>query len=350
MQVVWFAFPVSICLSIICAMLLLEHAPSLGLIDNPGGRKAHSRVTPLIGGLIIFAGLWALPVTSHDLLGAMQILVLGLLTVIIGVLDDRHELSARVRFMVHLVAGLGMSLWAGVALTHVGDLVGTGVLALGILSIPVSCFAVAAAMNAYNMIDGVDGLAGALATLPVAVVLVLGLQAEHEPLIGLSLALLGGLGVFLLLNFPFPWRDHAACFLGDTGSTLLGLMVAWLLIASAQAGLMRPVFALYLLAIPLADTAGVMLRRILRGVSLVTPGRDHLHHIFIDAGMSPRHATYLIVALALLVASVGLVCELRGVPEWVLFVLFLIFIIANMLLLRSVERAKTTLRRLWFER
>ena len=348
MQLTWLAFPLGACLAMIVAMLLLEYAPRFGLVDKPGGRKAHARVTPLIGGLIIFAGLWGLPLVTQDLRWVIQVLMLGALTVGIGVLDDRHELSAKVRLLVHVLAGLGMAWWAGVSLTQVGDLFGMGPLGLGVLALPATCFAVAAAMNAYNMIDGVDGLAGSLAALPVVVVVCLALPAGHVPLIGLSLALLGGLVVFLLMNFPFPWRAHAACFLGDTGSTLLGLMVAWLLIAAAQEGLLRPVFALYLLAIPLADTAGVMLRRVLRGVSLAAPGRDHLHHIFIDAGMSPRHATYLILALALLIATVGIVCELRAVPEWVMFALFTGYLLGSMLLLRSVEQAKAALRRAWF--
>lgn len=219
---------------------------------------------------------------------------------------------------------------------------------LGWAAVPVTMFAVATAKNALNMVDGVDGLAGVLSALPVTVVLYFASLADHPMLMPLALALIGGLLVFLALNFPFPWRAHAACFLGDTGSTLLGLMVAWLLIQGAQDQLFRPVLALYLVAIPLIDTAGVMLRRVLHGVSMATPGRDHLHHVLIDAGMPPRHATYSIVSLAVLVACLGMIMEYRAVSESFMLALFLIFLALNAVALRSADKAKALIRQHFF--
>lgn len=348
MDFIYITFPLAIALALLSAMILLEMAPRWGLVDHPGGRKQHQRQTPLIGGLVIGSALLATLVVSPKASWLAPLIVLAAATMFIGVLDDRAELSAGFRLLTHLLVGLGMVLWAGVKLTSVGALLSDAPILLGWFAVPVTIFAVAAAKNALNMVDGVDGLAGGLALLPVAVVFYLAAASNHIALLSISLALLGGLVVFLALNFPFPWRAHAACFLGDTGSTLLGLLVAWLLIQGAQEQLFRPILALYLLAIPLIDTAGVMVRRLLRGVSMSTAGRDHFHHVLIDAGMSPRHATYAITALALLIACLGLVLEYRAVHEGLMLLLFLVFLLANTLVLRSAEQAKLHLRARFF--
>lgn len=334
-------------IAMLTAFWLLHSVPHLAPQDMPGGRKQHQQSTPLIGGLIIFSGLLPLIIIMPSLKAA-PFLVLMNITVLLGVLDDRYELSARLRLLSHLAIGLAMVLWAGVSLTSLGHLFGGSELSLGWLAIPVTCFAVAASMNAVNMVDGVDGLAGALCLLPILVVSGFVYNAHENTLLLQTAAVIGGLLVFLLLNFPFPWRQKAACFLGDTGSTLLGLAVAWFLIAGAQQEFYRPIFAVFLLAVPLTDTAGVMLRRLLRGVSMSTPGRDHLHHVLIDSGMSSRHATILIVVIAVLVATFGLFLELREAPEWLMFLILIGFLVANLVLLRSAEKAKSLIRDRWF--
>lgn len=348
MDFVWITLPIAFAMALVAAMLLLEIAPRLGLIDLPGGRKQHVRQTPLIGGLVVWVGLFALLLVVPDLLSLLPLFVLTGATIVVGVLDDRTELSAFFRLVTHLVIGLGLACWAGVRLDSLGALFSTHPMLLGWAAVPVTMFAVAAAKNALNMVDGVDGLAGVLSALPVVVVLYFASLANHEMLMQLALALSGGLLVFLAFNFPLPWRAHAACFLGDTGSTLLGLMVAWLLIQGAQEQLFRPVLALYLIAVPLIDTAGVMLRRALRGVAMSTPGRDHLHHVLIDAGMPPRHATYLIVSLAVLVACLGMIMEYRAASEGIMLVLFLILLAFNSIALRSADKAKALIRERFF--
>lgn len=348
MDFIYITLPIAIALALLAAMFLIEMAPRWGLVDHPGGRKHHQRQTPLIGGLIIGSALLSTLVVSPKATWLLPLIVLAAATMCIGFLDDRAELSAGFRLLTHMLVGLGMALWAGVQLTSVGALISDSPIFLGWLAVPVTIFAVAAAKNALNMVDGVDGLAGLLALLPVTVVFYFAAITGNAALLSISLALLGGLVVFLALNFPFPWRSHAACFLGDTGSTLLGFLVSWLLIQSAQEHLFRPTLALFLFAVPLIDTAGVMVRRLLQGVSMSTAGRDHFHHVLIDAGMSPRHATYVIGSLALLIACLGLVLEYQAVHEGLMLLLFFVFLLANTLALRSAEQAKLHLRSRFF--
>lgn len=348
MLAAFITFIMAASIATVTAFWLLHSAPHLAPIDSPGGRKQHKQSTPLIGGLIIFFGLMPLIIIMPSMQDSAPFLVLMNITVLLGHLDDRHELSAAVRLFTHLLVGLGMVLWAGISLTTLGHLFAGADLSLGWLAIPVTCFAVAASMNAINMVDGVDGLAGGLSLLPIVAVSAFAYNAEETALLLQTTAVIGGLLVFLLLNFPFPWRNKAKCFLGDTGSTLLGLAVAWFLIAGTQHELYRPVFALFLLAVPLTDTACVMLRRALLGVSMSTPGRDHMHHVLIDSGVSSRHATLLIVAIAILVAAFGLLLELRQVPGWVMFLIFVCFLASNLVVFRSADRAKMAIRERWF--
>lgn len=331
-------------LAVIASFFCASRAERWGLIDIPNGRKMHARSTPLIGGLIIWAGLCSLLLIKPSVDLIPYCIPLATLTVIVGVMDDLHDISARLRLVVHLSIGLGMALWAGIKLETLGELLPGIPMTLGPLALPVTCFSVATAMNAVNMMDGIDGLAGALSLIPVLVVGSLAAQAGNEDLTLTAIALAGGLSVFLLLNFPFPWRQQASCFLGDTGSTLLGLMVGWLLIGGGSNGLFSPVLALYLLALPLIDTAGVMVRRVLRGVSMTTPGRDHFHHVLIDSGMQHKHVVYMLIALAVAIASLGLIMEKRATPEWVMLAVFISILTLNLVALRSADKAKTILR------
>lgn len=271
-------------------------------------------------------------------------MVLATVTVVVGLMDDRNELSARFRLLVHLAIGLIMALFMGVKLTSLGQLLPNTTIQLTWMAIPLTCFAVAAVMNAVNMVDGIDGLAGTLSLIPIAVIAALAAKAGNTPLLLTAASVIGGLLIFLLLNFPFPWRTKASCFLGDTGSTLLGFMLAWLLIRGSSEGLFNPVTALFLLALPLLDSAGVMVRRLLRRVSMTTAGRDHLHHILVDAGIPSRYATYVLSAAAIIIACVGLLLEKAGVPEWIMFSVFLGILLINLFTLRSAEKAKDTLR------
>ncbi|SFF42514.1 UDP-GlcNAc:undecaprenyl-phosphate GlcNAc-1-phosphate transferase [Fontimonas thermophila] len=326
-------FLIGLIIAGILAPIVLLLSPRLGLVDHPGGRKRHCAPTPLVGGLLIYAALWALPVTGRMSVQVFALLTLATVTVVVGCLDDRRELNAKLRLLVQAVLGLLMALWAGVVLDNFGDLLGTGPLHLGLwIALPMTVFAVAAAQNAYNMVDGIDGLAGGLAAIPIAFVTGLAWFAGEAPLFELCLAAGAGLCVFLVMNYPLPGRKKALTFLGDNGSTLIGLLIAWIVIAAAQAGLFRPVFALYLLALPLLDGAGVMWRRVSRGVHLFTPGRDHLHHILTDSGLRDRYVTYFLTVLALLIAGFGWLMERAGVPELLMFVLFLVMLMLSVML------------------
>ena len=344
MDVAFFVFAPSLALTLLSLLILIRLAPSLGLMDSPGGRKQHARLTPVVGGLAIAVGL--LPVLV--LLPAHTMTMLAwlagtVLLVLVGLADDIWDISALQKLFAQAVSGVFL-VAAGLVLTNLGHLLGNDLLQLSWLGIPLTVFAVASAINGVNMMDGVDGLLGLVAAVPLTLVVWLAWHAGLAFEFALAGCLLLGLLIFLMFNFRFPWTAQASVFLGDTGSMLIGFNLALLLISLAVKGVMPPVLALYFLALPLLDLLGVILRRRLRGVPAATAGRDHLHHILLDAGFSVPATALLLGSLALLFACGGLLFWRLGMHESVLFLIFLCVLFGYVLLSRSVQRMVMALR------
>lgn len=319
---------ISFALCTILLQLLIKNATSLRLIDEPGGRKHHQAPTPLVGGLAIgssaFSAIAWPEVMTSNLIWFWPALFALMIT---GLNDDRHELSPKRRLIMQIAASLIMALLADISITRLGDIFGSGPITLITLSIPITIFAVVTAINAFNMSDGLDGLAGGLALIPLMIITALAAKEEQWPQAILGGAFAAALISFLLINYRFPWTSRAKAFLGDTGSTALGFVIAWLLISSSEALLISPVTALYLIAVPLLDTATVMFRRKINGRKLMAPDRDHLHHILRRSGLSVTATVAVIHSIALLLAATGLALSFLRIPEFVSFGLFCMLLV-----------------------
>jgi UDP-GlcNAc:undecaprenyl-phosphate GlcNAc-1-phosphate transferase len=244
---------------------------------------------------------------------------------LVGLLDDFHELSARSRFLAQIGAALLMATWGGVRLEDFGVLFFDQTLDLGWAAIPVTVLCTVGVINAVNMIDGLDGLAGSLVLLClVAMGLRWGLVTDGPQLHMLLVTGAAILG-FLLFNLRIG-RRSGSVFLGDAGSQALGFLLAWLLIEGSQgpARVFAPVTALWMLAIPLIDTVFVMIRRLRAGQSPFASGRDHLHHLFLRSGFGAWSTLAAVAGMAAVLASVGLLMERGGVPEPARFFGFLL--------------------------
>ena len=179
--------------------------------------------------------------------------------------------------------------------------------------------------NAYNMIDGIDGLAAATIALPLLVLYALALQAGH-PMADFLLLMLVPLAVFLLFNLGPNNRLLPKIFLGDGGSVTLGFLVTASLVYFSQGeqALIQPVTALWLVTLPLMDMLATMLRRARRGRKLMEADRSHLHHTLMDMGLSPRQTLVVLVSYATVCALLG--WRWRAFPEYLsLACYFLLF-------------------------
>lgn len=316
------AFLISFVVAAAMVMLLYPIAHKVGLVDTPGGRKHHDGSIPLVGGLAIYVGFMMSAFLSVDILPAYRgLLSASMLMIVIGLLDDFHELTAKPRLAAQAGAGLLLVFVGERVLLDLGGILTADGLALGWLAVPFTVFAVVGAINSINMIDGIDGLAGCVSMVILLMFLsVILISGDYHDL-PILLAMLGGLAGFLLFNLPMKWNSSFKVFLGDTGSMFLGLVLVWCSIKYTQGEhkVIAPVTAVWFMAYPLMDTLAIMIRRMMKGRSPFAPDRDHLHHILQHAGLSVPKTLLVIVLLNVLFGGVGIAGHLLGIPENVMF-------------------------------
>jgi len=210
-------------------------------------------------------------------------------------------------------------------LSHLGNLMSPQLFTLGRWAIPLTIFALVGVMNAMNLADGLDGLAGALALaacLNFGIVASLsGQSAEFGAVCIAAGAVLG----FLLFNARSPWRGRAAVFMGDTGSLLLGLVLGWLAVrlAMTEKSALSPIAAVWILALPIADTVTIMTRRLMRKRTPFRGDREHLHHILLALGLPEGFTAPALFALSFALGLGALAAGHAGVPDHVLFYAYL---------------------------
>lgn len=320
----------SFALTIILMMVLRRPAHRFGLIDKPNARKRHRGTIPLIGGIAMFIPfafsflfLDGISDKHYGLLVALSLLMLT------GIKDDRHDLKAPVRFIAQ--AGVALVLvWTSAAeLRNLGDLFGAGAVIIYHSALPFTVFCMVGVINALNMSDGLDGLAGGIALIAVFWLLAATGFAgysgvERDLLTVLGAVLLG----FLYFNLRRPGRKRATVFMGDAGSMMLGLLLAWFMIDLSQSqgeqqAALKPITAVWILGLPLLDTVSIMIQRVLKRRSPFAADRQHLHHILLGAGFSHAGTTAIMLLVSFVLGAAGVAGAILQIPEYVMFYVFL---------------------------
>lgn len=329
--------------------LTLPLARRWGLLDNPGGRKDHACPIPVTGGAVILLAIvagffvfepnWNLRVATF--LGG----ALGL--VVIGQLDDKYDLRWTWRIGAQALAALALFWLAGVKAQNLQDVFGFGAANIGLLSLPLTVFAVVGIINALNMADGVDGLAGSLALVSLMLFTCFALYAGDMDLAVRLLSLAAAVVGFLIWNSRLPWQPRARVFLGNGGSMLLGFIIAWAALRLTQnpAHPVSPVLGPYTLALPLIDCVVLMVRRYRRGVSPFKADRNHMHHLLLDAGYRPFMVVALMAGGSLALGIAAALAVKVGVYRPVLVGCFLMLLGSWYLFTRNRENAVARLRR-----
>ena len=307
------------------------------LFDMPGDRKSHSSPIPTMGGIAIMVGmimalaLW-FPFSSSlpQICFFFSILVLfGL-----GIMDDLKDLSARYKFIIQIALATLIAT-SGIRITSFNGLFGIEELSIS-AQYTMTILAIVGITNAFNLIDGIDGLAGGLgfmSLITLGLFLTLG-KDVNTALIAFALA--GGVLAFLYYNF-----NPARIFMGDTGSLVLGFVVAVLCIRLMQLSnnntntiiAHAPVFTLGMVMIPVFDTLRVFGIRIWKGKSPFVADRTHIHHLLTNAGISHSLATRIICFVhATILIDVYAMRNVR--QEWTMaflfaFMILVTFIFAN---------------------
>ncbi len=311
-------------------------ARKVGLVDKPSGRKVHTGNIPLVGGVAICINIVNYIYTHPGMINHANLFMLCICALtVVGALDDRFDLSVKVRMFVQALISLAMIYFAGVNLHTLGNLLGFGNIDLGYLGSIITIFAVIGCINAFNMVDGIDGLLGGISIVTFASLgILLGLAGEQS-LSYLCLLLVICMVPYIIMNLGLIGRERKV-FMGDAGSMMIGFTVIWLLIGASQTpgnAMIRPVTALWLIALPLMDMVAIMVRRVKQGKSPFKPDREHLHHICQRLGCSPTQTLILICSIATVFASIGIVGEIFLIPEFLMFYGFIILFSAYLLML-----------------
>lgn len=328
--------------------LLRKVAKRIGLVDKPNARKLHQGAVPLVGGLSTTLVLTQFLTFRPDIIQFSELFIFSIGTLaVVGALDDKFDLSVKVRIAVQAALSVAMMHVTGFELSSLGNVFGTGDIYLGDFGMVVTVFAVIGAINAFNMVDGIDGLLGGLSIVTFgSLALLLNVDSQHG-MSYLCVVIIVAMLPYIFMNLGIFGRERKI-FMGDAGSMVIGFTVIWLLLGTSQTGnqpLMRPVTALWLIAVPLMDMAAIMIRRIRRGDSPFKPDREHLHHIFQRVGFNSKQTLVLICSIAAGFAAFGIYGEAANISEATMFYAFVACFMIYATLLSYVWRITAFLRR-----
>ena len=313
---------VAFVISFIAIPTIIRFADEKGLFDIPDARKLHTKPIASLGGAGIFIGFMLSLLLSIPLQQAPEFqyfCAAAVLMFFLGLKDDILILSASKKFLGQLLAAAIVIHLAGIHIDSMHGFLGIYQLP-ALISYPLSYMIIVVVVNAFNLIDGVDGLAGSLGILTTAVFGAYFTMAQMPTYALLSFALTGALSAFLVYNY-----HPAKIFMGDSGSLLLGLVNAILVIkfitvADSVNGTFpitsSVAIGFSILLVPLLDTLRVFSIRISRGRSPFSPDRNHIHHLLLDRGFN--HSQVTLLCLLMNVSFIALAYVGRAVGSTIL--------------------------------
>lgn len=317
-------------LSFISIPSIVIVARKKNLTDEPGGRRVHKNTVPNLGGVAVFAGFtlsflifanfYAFPQFQYLLAGAFVLFF-------IGIKDDIMIIAPLTKFLGQLVATLVVVLPGGLYLTHLHGFFGLETISPW-LGAPLTVFVLLVIINAFNLIDGIDGLSSGIGILSAATFGTWFFLTQHYAWALVAFALVGALLAFFYFNV---FGNENKVFLGDTGALILGLIVGVLTIQFNEFNIDKsmpywvqsaPSVSFGVLVIPLVDTLRVMFIRSIISDSLFKADKNHLHHQLLALGFSHKRATFTILFTNLLfILFVFFVCQFMSIRRLLLLIL-----------------------------
>lgn len=305
-------FILSLLISFLATPFVRRLAFIVGAVDIPkDNRRVHKEPMPHMGGLAIFAGvivtmLMFLPLNK----ATISILLGGIVIVIGGVIDDLWELRPKYKFLFQILAAV-ILIFGGVKIEFFTNPFGASstLIYLNWLSIPITLFWVVGITNTLNFIDGLDGLSAGVAMISSLSLMVVAGRFGYTQIIILSAAVAGACLGFLPFNF-----NPAKIFMGDTGALFLGYMLAVISIE----GVMKSVATIAIIApililgVPIFDTTFAIFRRLLKGQSVATADKGHLHHRLINRGFSQKKAVLILYGISAVFGVLAILVSLAN--------------------------------------
>ena len=278
------------------------------MVDIPGHRKIHEEAVPNLGGIVIFFGFLLSLLFVIQIEGQLRALLIGgVIILLLGVVDDIANLSPKHKFVIQMIPAL-------IVIIYNSDLINNFIVnqlksfdLLGYLIYPILIFWIVGVTNSINLIDGLDGLACGVSLIALVTFLILGLRQNLEILSLISIALAGSMLAFLRFNF-YP----AKIFLGDSGSTFAGFMLAsvgalWVLNSGNTFFVFIPII---ILALPIFDTLFAIWRRYRGHLPIFQADKGHLHHRLLARGISHKNIVLILWGISAICSVIALIIVL----------------------------------------
>ncbi len=285
-------------------------AYSIGALDVPKDeRRMHKKTTPLLGGLAIFAGFVVTSVLFCGMSRELQVTLCGaMLIVITGVIDDRFNMPAVLKFAIQIAVATGTVLLGDIVIEDItifGKLIVFG----PVWGTVICVFWIVALINAINLIDGLDGLACGISAIGAFTILIISIIYSNTYMVTFACILLGACAGFLPYNF-----NPAKIFMGDTGAMFLGYILAILSIQGVMKmqSLLAFLTPIAVFGLPIIDTAFAFIRRILHGRSPFSADRGHLHHRLIDMGFTQKQTVCIMYIISGMLGMSAIIFSLRN--------------------------------------
>ncbi|MDD2504684.1 MAG: MraY family glycosyltransferase [Bacilli bacterium] len=310
--------------SILLIPIIKKLANHVGAVDVPEKRKVHTKTTPRMGGLAIFLAF----LTGYIFFGEIStqmisILIGSFLIILLGILDDIKSIRAIYKFMVQVLAASVIVLYGNICLQDIGAF---GIyINFGIFAYPITIIFIAAIINAINFIDGLDGLAAGVSSIYFATIAIIAFMLNRIGNLDttLSLLMLGATLGFLIFNF-----HPASIFMGDTGSMFLGFIIAVISLLGYKAATVTSLFVpILILFLPLLDTVLAIFRRIIKGKSIGTPDKEHIHHQLLRLNKSTKKTVFIMYGISLLCAAISIFYTLGDNKTAILLYIGLLIVI-----------------------
>ncbi len=334
-----FSFVIAFVFSFAMTPVVKRFAFKIKAVDVPrDGRRMHKKPIPRLGGLAIIFGFMVSSLCFGQMTkGLTSILIAAMIIAVMGIVDDVKALDAKPKFLIQIIAALIVVLWGELRIeVFTNPLVWSGapyvVLPMWV-SVVLSVIWIVFITNAVNFIDGLDGLAaGVSAIMSVSLVFIAARLGEYSVAI-IGTALMGACFGFLPYNF-----NPAKIFMGDTGSTFLGFILATLSIQGVFKSYAVISFAvpLLILGLPLFDAVFAMIRRVMKGQSPMQADRGHLHHRLIDMGFSQKQTVFILYAISGVLGITAVVLAESGALRAVLLLIcVLVFLLIQGVMMKK---------------
>jgi len=300
-------------------------AEHVGAMDIPNARKVHTKPMPRLGGLAIFGG-FLVGYMIYGGTGSQQmnaVLIGSFIIVLTGVFDDIKPLQAKIKFLGQVLAACVLVFYGGFVM-H--DISAFGIyINFDIFSCILSVFFVLGCINCINLIDGLDGLASGISSIYFLTIGIISyIRGSNGLEYVLTFIMLGSTLGFLVHNF-----NPAEIFMGDSGSMFLGFIISALaLMGFKNVTLTSLIVPLLILAIPILDTLFAIIRRTLKGESISTPDKFHIHHQLLKQNFSQRQTVLIIYLIDALFAYASIVYVLRDSRQgYIIYGILLVLVI-----------------------